>query len=64
MCVSGIECSIPQVACLKPTGGKRIVEGGWPPKKSSHPNEFRKFYHDYSVFRVLYQYPMMYDLLQ
>lgn len=33
-------------------------------KKVSHPNEFREFYHDNSVFRVLYQYPVMYDLLQ
>lgn len=43
MCVSGIECSIPQVACLKPIGGKRIVEGGWPPKKSVTPMNLENF---------------------
>ena len=41
--MSGIECSIPQVACLKPIGGKRIVEGGWPPKKSVTPMNLENF---------------------
>ncbi|RVW51963.1 Anoctamin-like protein [Vitis vinifera] len=34
--VIGIADEFIKVACLKPTGGKRIVEGGWPPKKSNN----------------------------